>query len=93
MWRNNTVSNYSDREELWQLIISSIDSLERLVRARELINIIWDLDITTSKTERDCIRTELLLESYERIRDESLEAALLNLKDLIQIMSEETNRT
>jgi hypothetical protein len=86
------VSNYSEREELWQLIISAIDSLERMVKARELTNIIWDLNITMSKTERDWIRTELLLESYEKIRDESLEGALLNLRDLIQIMSEETDR-
>lgn len=86
------MSNYSEREELWQLVISAIDSLERMVKARELTNIIWDLNITMSRTERDWIRTELLLESYEKIRDESLEGALLNLRDLIQIMSEETDR-
>jgi hypothetical protein len=82
------VTNYPDGEQLWLLIINAIDNLEQTVRARELTNIIWDINVNKSKTEQDWNKTEILLESYERMRDESLEAALLNLRELVQIMSE-----
>ncbi len=82
------MSNNPDGEQLWLLIINAIDNLEQTVRARELTNIIWDINVNKSKTEQDWNKTEILLESYERMRDESLEAALLNLRELVQIMSE-----
>ncbi len=84
------MSNYSDKEQLWLLIINAIDNLEQTVRARELTNIIWDINVNRNKTEQDWNKTEILLESYERMRDESLEAALLNLRELVQIMSGST---
>lgn len=81
------MSNHPNREQLWSSIVNAIDDLERIVRARELTNIIWILNLSNSKTEQDWIRTELLLESYERIRDESLESALSNLRELVKIIS------
>lgn len=83
----NNVNN-SDREQIWTLMIGAIDNLERMARARELTNIIWDINVDKNRTEQDWIKTEILLESYERMRDESLEAAFLNLQDLVQIMSD-----
>ena len=80
--------NDSDREQIWTLMLGAIDNLERMARARELTNIIWDININRNRTEQDWIKTEILLESYERMRDESLEAAFLNLQDLVQIMSD-----
>lgn len=81
------MSNYSNHEESWLLIINAIDSLEQIVRARELTNIIWEINVKKVKTEQDWNRTEILLESYEKIRDESLEAALLNLRELARMMA------
>ncbi|MCC0176168.1 hypothetical protein I4641_04140 [Waterburya agarophytonicola K14] len=78
---------YHDRERLWALIISAIDNLEQVSRSRELTNILWDINIKSSKTEQDWKRTEILLESYEKNRDEFLEAALSNLRELVQIMN------
>ncbi len=79
-------SNYSDKEQLYSLIVEAVDNLEQMVRARELTDIIWDININQNRTEQDWRKTEILLECYERMRDESLEAALLNLRELIQIM-------
>lgn len=75
-------------EQMWFLILNAIDSLEQVARARELTNIIWDINDRGSKTEQDWKKTEILLESYERIRDESLEAALSNLRELVEIMND-----
>ena len=77
-------------EKMWFLIINSIDNLEQVARARELTNIIWDINAKSSKTEQDWKKTEILLESYERIRDESLESALSNLRELVKIMNRST---
>lgn len=77
---------YHDRERLWSLIISAIDNLERVSRSRELTNILWDINNRNIKTEQDWNRIEILLESYENSRDEFLDAALSNLKELVLIM-------
>lgn len=81
------MSNYYDRERLWSLIIGAIDNLEQMARARELINILWDINASNHKTEQDWNRIEILLESYEQKRDKSLETALSNLRELVQIMT------
>ncbi len=77
---------YYDREQLWSLIIDAIDHLEQVARTRELTNILWDINAKSIKTEQDWQRVEILLESYEKVRDESLEAALSNLRELVQML-------
>ena len=75
-------------EQMWFLIFNAIDSLEQIARASELTNLIWDINDKSSRTERDWKKTEILLESYERTRDESLEAALTNMRELVRIMND-----
>lgn len=82
------MSNSLEREESWTLIVNAVDNLEQLVRARELTSIIWDINANRVKTEQEWLRTAMLLESYERIRDESLEAALLSLKEYLKVTFE-----
>ena len=82
-----SVVNTVEREQMWSLIINAIDNLEEVARARELTNVIWDINLQSSKTEQDWRKTEILLESYEKTRDESLESALSNLKELVEIMN------
>lgn len=77
-----------DRELFCLLIIDAIDNLEQVIRARELINILWDITLTNTKTEQDWSRVEILLESYEKTRDEFLEAAISNLKEVVEVMAE-----
>lgn len=77
-----------DRELFCLLIIDAIDNLEQVIRARELINILWDINLTNTKTEQDWSRIEILLESYEKTRDEFLEAAISNLKEVVEVMAE-----
>ena len=84
------LTDAAEFEQMWFLIINSIDNLEQVVRARELTNIIWDINVKSSKTEQDWKKTEILLESYERTRDESLESALSNLRELVKIMNSST---
>jgi hypothetical protein len=81
------VTNCHDRESLCLLIIDAIDNLEQVIRARELINILWDINLKSSKTEQDWNRVEILLESYEKTRDEFLEAAISNLRELVDMMT------
>ena len=78
---------YYNRERLRALIINTIDCLEQVDRVRELTNIIWDVKIESNKTDRDWKRVEILLESYEKARDEPLEAAISNLRELVLIMN------
>ena len=79
------MSNSPEREESWTLIVNAVDNLEQIVRARELTNSIWDINSNRVKTEQDWLRTAVLLESYEKIRDEALEAALSSLRDYMCI--------
>ncbi len=51
------------------------------------MNIFWDLNFKLDKTEQELQKVEILLESYEKMRDESLDAALSNLKELGRILS------
>lgn len=81
------MTNCDDNELFYVLIIDAIDNLEQVIRARELINILWDINLKTSKTEQDWNRIEILLESYEKTRDEFLEAAIGSLKELVEIMA------
>jgi uncharacterized protein (UPF0264 family) len=81
------VTHYYDRERLWSLIINAIDNLEQVARSRELTNILWDINVKRSKTEQDWKKIEILLESYEKARDEPLEAALSDLRELLRILS------
>jgi hypothetical protein len=82
------VPHCHDRELFCLLIIDAIDNLEQVIRARELINILWDINLTDTKTEQDWSRVEILLESYEKTRDEFLEAAISNLKEVVEVMAE-----
>ncbi len=81
------MSNHHDRGQLWIFIFNVMDNLEELKRTGELIDIIWDVSPDQTKTEKDWERTELLLKSYEKLRDESLDSALSNLKDLVDALS------
>jgi hypothetical protein len=81
------VSNCHDRESSCLLIIDAIDNLEQVIRARELINILWDINLKSSRTEQDWNRVEILLESYEKTRDEFLEAAISDLRELVDMMT------
>lgn len=85
-----SVADVAEVEQMRLLIINAIDDLEQVARARELTNIIWDINIKSSKTELDWRKTEILLESYERTRDESLESALSNLRELSEIVNDST---
>ena len=84
------MTNCHDNELFCLLIIDAVDNLEQVIRARELINILWDINLKSSKTEQDWNRIEILLESYEKTRDEFLEAAISNLKELVEIMAAST---
>ncbi|MBE9047171.1 hypothetical protein IQ255_22690 [Pleurocapsales cyanobacterium LEGE 10410] len=81
------MSNHCNRQLVCSLILDAIDNLEQVARTRELTNILWDTNFKTDKTEQEWNKVEILLESYEKMRDESLEAALSNLKDLGKILS------
>lgn len=81
-----------DRDLLWSLIINAIDNLEQVARARELTDILWDTNVQNSKTGRDWKRVEVLLESYEKARDEPLEAALSDLRELVRVINSPGNR-
>ncbi len=63
-----------------------MDNLEKVARARELTNILWDINFKITKTEQEWNKVEILLESYEKMRDESLEAALSKLREAIEIL-------
>lgn len=78
---------YYNKERIWLLVINTIDNLDRVARVRELTNMVSDINIKSSKTEEDRQRVKILIESYREVRDESLEAALFNLRELVLAMS------
>ena len=82
-----SVADLAEIEQMRLLIINAIDDLEQIARARELTNIIWDINAKNGKTDKDWRKTEVLLESYERTRDESLESAMAKLRELDEIMN------
>ena len=81
------VTDRIEVEQMQMLIVNAIDDLEQLARARELTNAIWESDSMNGRTDRGSQRLEVLLESYERTRDESLESALVKLKELAEVMN------
>ena len=74
------MTNYHDRERLWSLIIDAIDNLEQVARARELTNIIGDINVKSSKTEQDWEKVQILLESYEINRDKFFRRCFIKFK-------------
>ena len=82
----NTVSNHCNRSLACLLVMDALDNLEQVARTRELTNILWDINFKINKTEQEWNKVEILLESYEKMRDESLEAALINLRNAIEIL-------
>lgn len=87
------MTNCYDKELLCLLIIDAIDNLEQVIRARELINILWSINTSDCKTEQDWDRAEILLESYEKTRDEFLKAAISNLKESVEVMAGSTSQS
>lgn len=87
---NISIADSADVEQMRLLITNTIDDLEQMARVRELTNIIWEINLKSSKTEQDWLRTEILLECYEKARDESLESALSNLRELKEVMDVST---
>ena len=77
------MSNHCNRRLACSLVIDAIDNLEQVSRARELTCILQDANL---KTEQQSNKAEILLESYEKMRDEPLEAALNNLRELVRIL-------
>ena len=84
------MSNHCRRQLVWSQVISAIDNLEEVARARKLTNILWNINVNNSKTQQDWENVEILLESYEQKRDEHLEAAISDLRELLQIMNGST---
>ena len=79
--------NQYEPGQLYVLIFNIFDNLEELSRIKVLTDIIWDVNSDRSKLEQNWRQTEVLLESYEKSRDESLENALSNLKELVNVLS------
>lgn len=80
------MSNNCDRQLACSLVADAIDNLEQVARTRELTNILWDLNFKLDKTQQEWDKVEILLESYEKMRDESLEAALIKLRRLMVML-------
>lgn len=85
-----SIANAVEIQQIQFLILNCIDNLEQVSRARDLTNIIWELNDKNGKTDLDWRKTEILLESYERTRDEFLESALSNLRELNEMISDST---
>lgn len=83
-----SVIDTEEQKQMCLLAINAIDNLEQIARARDLTSIIWDINVNDSKTEHDWRKIEILLESYEKTRDESLESALSDLRELITMMND-----
>lgn len=81
------MTNHCDRRRLRSLVLSAIDNLNEVARARELTNIIEENQIVLIKNERSWDKVEILLESYEKRRDEYLEPALADLEQIRQIIT------
>ena len=81
------MTNHYDPGQLWILIFSILDNLEELEKTKVLTAIIWEINSDRSKLKTNWRRTEVLLRSYEKSRDSSLEIALSNLKELVNTLS------
>ena len=87
--RHVSLTEATKIEEIRLFITNAIDDLEQTARARELTSLIWDVNTNQNETEHNWRKTEILLESYEKQRDESLESALLTLKELAEMIDED----
>lgn len=83
--------NHHDSGQLWALIFNIIDNLEELERTKVLTDVIWEINSNQSKLQNNWRRTEVLLRSYEKSRDESLEASLSNMKELVDALSDSSS--
>ena len=82
------MTNHYDPGQLWILIFKVLDHLEELEKTKVLTDIIWEINPNLSKSETNWRRTEVLLKSYEKSRNESLEVALSSLKELANVLSD-----
>ena len=80
------MTNHCDRRRLRSLVLSAMDNFHQLERSKELMDILWDIQIEYKKDERDWERVELLLESYETRRDKYLHELSEDLEQLRQIV-------
>ena len=80
------MSNHCNRRLACLLVMDAMENLEQVARTRELTNILWDINFKIDKTEQEWNKVEILLESYEKMRDESLDAALIKLRAAIEIL-------
>ena len=81
------MTNHYDPGQIWILIFTILDRLEELERTKVLTDLIWEINSDRSKSKANWKRTEVLLTSYEKSRDESLNAALSNLRELVDVLS------
>ena len=81
------MTNHCDRRRIRSLVLSAMDNYYQLDRAKELINILWDIQIEYKKDELDWERVELLLESYEQRRNKYLAQLRSDLEQLQQIVT------
>ena len=79
--------NHHDPGQLWVLIFNILDNLEELERTKVLTDVIWEINSNQDKPQSNWRRTEVLLKSYEKYRDESLEASLSNIRELVDTLS------
>ena len=86
-----TLTNQYDPGQLYILIFNILDNLEELKRTQVLTDIIWEVNSDISTLETNWRQTEALLKSYEKYRDESLDIALFNVKELINFLSDKPN--
>ena len=86
-----SVAEIAEIKQIQMLILNAIDNLEQLARAKELTNIIWDINADSSQMEQAWMKTEILLESYEQLRDGALESALSNLRELNEMVDISTD--
>ena len=79
--------NHQDSGQLWVLIFNILDNLEELERTKVLTDVIWEINSDRDKLQNNWRRTEVILKSYEKYRDETLEASLSNVKELVNALS------
>ena len=78
--------NHHEPRQLWALIFNILDHLEELERNKVLTDVIWEINSNQNKLQNNWRRTEVLLRSYEKSRDESLEASLDNMRELVNAL-------
>ena len=81
------MTNQYDPGQLYVLIFNILDNLEELEKTKVLTDIIWELNSDRNESPKTWRKTEVLLKSYEKYRDESLETALFNVRELVDTLS------